>query len=260
MQEWEGIAGTVRAFAVLTQREIGAYFSWFTGYVLLALVTFLFGLSLTSLVHALNHEYIHLPLTDLFYQTYFYWLILLVTAPVLTMRTFAGEKSTGTYETLMTSPISDLQVVLAKFTGSMAVYTILWMPLPLCMMVLRHYTENSNPIDPGPMLTTFLGILLLGGLFISMGCFASSLTRNQIVAPILALAMDTGLFCLGFASRAIPVELHWIDRLLASVSIIDHMEDFTRGILDTRYLVFYISLTVFFIFLTLKSVERRRWT
>ena len=109
----------MRVFLTLVRRELGGYFASLTGYLIIAMVALLVGLSFTVLLEALSKESYSMPVTDLFYSTPFFWLVLLLAAPVITMRSFAQELYSGTYETLMTTPVGDLQVVLAKFTSSM---------------------------------------------------------------------------------------------------------------------------------------------
>jgi len=175
------------------------------------------------------------------------------------MRSFAQELYSGTYETLMTTPVGDLQVVLAKFTSSMIFYILVWLPLLACIFILRYYTTETAPLDVGPLVTTFIGIGLLGGLFMSLGCFASALTRSQIIAAMLSFAFGIALFLLSFLSLIIPPHPGWQTAFLDQISLVVHMQEFVRGVLDTRYIVFYLSLTIFFLFLTWKVVESRRW-
>jgi ABC-2 type transport system permease protein len=200
-----------------------------------------------------------MPITDVFYSTFFFWLILFPVAPVITMRTFALEKAAGTYETLMTVPVGDLEVVLAKFTGSMVFYLLTWMPLLGCIDVVHRFSSNPSALDPGPIASTFLGILLLGMLFMSLGCLASALTRSQIVAAMTSFALCVGLFILSFLSRIIPPDTGWRTAWLEQFSMTEHMQGFVRGVVDTRYVAYYLSLTVFVLFVTVKVVEIRRW-
>jgi len=103
------------------------------------------------------------------------------------MRLFALEKFSGTFETLMTTPVSDAQILAAKFSAALVFYMVMWLPLLACLFIVRHYTSDPTAFDPGVVGTTFLGIFLLGCLFISLGCFASALTRTQMTAAIICL-------------------------------------------------------------------------
>lgn len=249
----------MQTFFTLVRRELGAFFISLTGYSVISGVLFLLGLSMTLMLKSLNNSPISVPIIEVFYETAFFWLIILLAAPVITMRSFAYESATGTYETLMTTPVSDLEVVLAKFTGNLIFFLITWLPLLAYPMILKRYTPDPAAVAVGPMSTTFLGIFLLGCLFVSMGIFASSITRSQILAAMNAFAMGLCLFFLSFLSKMIPLGDGWAAKLAAHISMFDHMHDFVRGYVDSRQLIFYVSMTVFFLYLTLKVVESRRW-
>lgn len=249
----------MQPYLTLTRRELAGFFVSLTGYVIIAAAMFLMGLSFVEMIFPLQGQATPVPITQLWYSTMYFWGILLLTAPLITMRLFALEKYSGTFETLMTTPVSDLQVVLAKFTAAMIFYIVMWVPALICMLVLRHYISRADAFDAGLMASTFLGILLLGGLFMSLGCFASALTKSQIVAAMISLTMGISLFFLGFLSGNLPATAGWKGEMVSHVALTDHMNDFARGIVDTRHVVFYLSITILFLFLTLRAVESRRW-
>lgn len=249
----------MQTFITLVRRELGSFFVSLTGYAVIAGVLFLLGMSMTLMLKSLNGNPVAVPIIELFYETAFFWLIVLLAAPIITMRSFAQERATGTYETLMTAPVNDLEVVLAKFTGALLFYLISWTPLLVYPLILKRYTSAPDAVSTGPLSTTFLGIFLLGCLFMSLGIFASSLTRNQILAAMNAFAMGLCLFFLSFLSKMVPLGEGWASKIAAQVSMFDHMRDFVRGIVDTRHITFYLSLTALFLYLTLKVVESRRW-
>jgi ABC-2 type transport system permease protein len=249
----------MRAWWTLVRRELGGYFVSWTGYVIIGVVVFLLGLCFSLLLEAINGEKQEQPIMELFQISYYFWLILLLASPVITMRSFAHEKFTGTFETLMTTPVSDLQVVLAKFAGAMIFYLLTWTPLLGCVLVVRHFSNEPGALDVGTVCSTYLGITLLGGLYMSMGCFASSLTRSQIIAATFSLALGISLFLLSFLSAVLAAQSGWLAKLFAHFSLAEHMRDFARGVVDLRPVVFYLSLTSLFLFLTLKAVESRRW-
>src|SRR2546426_6580670 len=123
----------MRPYLTLVRRELGGFFVSLTGYVIIASVLLLLGFSFDDVLSKLQSSPTDAPLTELFYSTIYFWLILLLTAPVITMRSFAFEKWSGTFETLMTTPVSDLQVVLAKFTATLSFYILTWVPLLGCI-------------------------------------------------------------------------------------------------------------------------------
>lgn len=250
----------MRSYLVLTRRELAGFFLSITGYIIIAASAFLLGLSFVVLMLRLQQEPTPLPLTELFYVTQFFWLILVLSTPVITMRLFALEKFTGTYDTLMSTPVSDVQVVLSKFTAAMVFYAAMWLPLIVCLAVVRRYTGDSSSFDLGAVLATFTGIFLLGGLFVSLGCLASSLTRSQITAGMVSLVFGASIFLLGYlADQDSPPGASWHAKTLAFFNFFEHMHDFARGVIDTRPVVLFSSMTFFFLFLTLRVVESRRW-
>jgi ABC-2 type transport system permease protein len=248
----------MRGFLTLTRRELAGYFVSLTGYIILTAVLFLIGLSFFVLLDSLQQEPTLMPVTEIFYNTPFFWLILLAT-PVITMRLFALEKFSGTFETLMTAPVSDRQVVLAKFSAALLFYTIMWLPLAVCVVIVRHYTNDTSPFDFGVLGSTFLGILLFGAVFISLGGCASALTRSQVTAAIISLAFGGTLFLIAVLAYQVPVQKTWQAQVLGCLNFFEQMHDFSRGVVDTRPVVLFVSFTLFFLFLTLRIVESRRW-
>ncbi|HEY9171736.1 MAG TPA: ABC transporter permease subunit [Verrucomicrobiae bacterium] len=249
----------MRVYWTLVRRELGAYFASLTGYVVIAAAAFLFGLSFVDMVRAAQAEPLQVHVTEVFFQTPYFWMIMILTAPVITMRLFALEKFSGTFETLMTTPVRETEVVLAKFSAALVFYLLLWLPLLGCMLVVRYYSGAAGGLDWGVIGTTYLGLLLLGCLFVAMGCFASALTRTQTVAAMITLLMGVGLFLVSFLARQLPSQATWQTMVLSHFSLLEHMQDFARGVVDTRPTVFYLSLSSLFVFLTLRVVESRRW-
>jgi len=249
----------MRAYITLLRRELSGYFFSMTGYVIIAAALFLIGFSFVDLLKQLQNEPTPMPVTELFYVTWFFWLILLLTTPAITMRLFALEKFSGTFETLMTTPVSDAQVVLAKFSAALIFYALMWLPLLGCVCVVRLYTNEPSAFDPGLLGCTFLGILLIGGVFLSLGCCASSLTRSQVTAAMISLVLGASLFFLGLLADQLPARGTWQAEVLGCFGLFQRMHDCARGVLDTRLVVFCGTLTAFFLFLTLRVVEGRRW-
>lgn len=249
----------MQAFIALVRRELGSFFKSWTGYVIIAGVMFLLGFSFWSMLEGLNSDPTPVPITQLFYETLYFWLILLVVSPLITMRSFALEKSTGTYETLMTTPVGDAQVVLAKFTGALLFYLVLWLPLLACIAIVRYYSHDASVLDPVTVGTTYLGIALLGSVYVSLGILTSAMTRSQIIAAMFSFAVGITLFMLSFLGSAFASKTGWEAQFIAHLALMEHMRDFAQGIVDSRPVVLYLTLTSFFLFLSWKSVESRRW-
>jgi ABC-2 type transport system permease protein len=248
----------MQAYLTLSRRELAGFFLSLTGYVIIAGAALLVGLSFVVLVTNLGSDPTPIPVTELFYMTQFFWLILILAIPVITMRLFALERFSGTFETLMTTPVSDFQVVAAKFSAALIFYMVMWAPLLGCILLLRQYTNDGSAFDAGAVGSTFIGILALGSLFVSVGCFASALTRSQVTAAMISLALTVGIFMLSFLAQQVP-SADWKSQVLSVFGLPDQMHDFVRGVVDTRPVVFCLSLTFFFLFLTLRVIESRRW-
>ena len=249
----------MNVFRALVRRELSAFFQGPTGFIIITAVMFLIGLGFLVVLSGLNGEATPMPVTQVFYGTYFFWVILLLIAPVITMRSFAMERASGTYESLMTAPVGDWQVVLSKFAGALIFYMILWVPLLICSIVVRFYVGESAVLGLGTMFTSALGILMVGCLYMSIGCFASALTRNQAVAAVSGFALGAALFFTGFFSYFAGDRTDWLSQLARHISLANHMESFTRGVIDLGAIVFFLSLTGLFLYLTHKVVESRRW-
>ena len=179
-------------------------------------------------------------------------ILILFLMPMVTMRTYSEEKRSGTIELLLTSPITDFQIVLGKFFGAMALYAVMLAVTLFHIGVLFIY---GSP-EWKPILTSYIGLLLLGGCFIAVGLFISSLTKNQIVAGMVTFAVFLLLWIITWiGSFSGPT----VDKLTTYLSIIDHFDDFGKGVVDTTHLIYYLSFITFGLFLTAKSVDSERW-
>jgi ABC-2 type transport system permease protein len=127
------------------------------------------------------------------------------------------------------------------------------------MLIVRRYSPDGSILDWGAIASTYLGILSLGALYVSLGVFASALTRSQIIAAIVALALGVALFLVSFAVPALTGETIWSAAILRDFSLVEQMWEFARGIVDLRHLVFHLSVAAVFLFLTVKVIEARRW-
>jgi ABC-2 type transport system permease protein len=249
----------MRIFWALLRRELSSFFFSLTGYVIIAAITFLTGESFVQLIDALGGDPFPMPVTQMFFGSFYFWMIVLLTAPVITMRLFALEKASGTFETLMTTPVGDLQVVAAKFTAAFFFYVVMWLPLLACLLIVSRFTNQASALDYGTVGGMYLGIFMAGGFFLSFGCLASSLTRSQMAAAMISLAFGVSQFALAWWAKNNPVSDQWQSQLWSCLNLFDQMNDLARGAVDTRAVIFYASATFLFLFLTLRVVESRRW-
>ncbi len=179
-------------------------------------------------------------------------VIILFVMPMITMRTYAEEKRSGTIELLLTSPVTDLQIIIGKFLGALGLYVAMLLVTVLYVGILFVY---GNP-EWRPLIAAYLGLLLMGGAFLSLGLLISSTTNNQIVAGIVSFVVFLLLWIIGwFAESAGPT----VGNITRYLSITEHFDDFSKGIIDTKHVIYYLSLITFGLFLTSKSVDSERW-
>ena len=180
-------------------------------------------------------------------------LVLLLLASVLTMRLLAEEKKMGTLELLLTAPVRDSEVVMGKFLGSLGILTIM-LALTFYYPILLMWFGDP---DMGPIITGYLGLFLLGGASLAVGLFASSLTSNQLVAAMVAGGIIFALWFVGLAAGLLPEAM---GEVISYLSLYHHFSSFMRGIIDTRGIIYYLSITVLFLYLAIRSIESGRWS
>jgi ABC-2 type transport system permease protein len=179
-------------------------------------------------------------------------VIVLFLLPMLTMRTYSEEKRSGTIELLLTSPVTDVEIILGKFLGTVGLYCALLGTTVLYMAILFIY---GHP-EWKPLIAGYLGLLLMGSCFISIGLFISSTTKNQMVAGTATFVTLLLLWIINWMAESSGPTA---SAILSYMSITEHFGDFARGIIDTKHVVFYLSFISFGLFLTLKSVDTERW-
>ena len=252
----------MRNILAIAQRELNAYFSSPIAYVLLGFFALLFGWffyvplayfeqqSMNAGMNpgqALNVNQMLVGPT-LMNTT----VIMLFLFPLVTMRTYSEEKRSGTIELLLTSPITDVQIILGKFLGAMLLYMAM---LALTLIHIGILFIYGQP-EWKPIATGYLGLLLMGGSFLSLGLFISSLTKNQIVAGISTFAVFLMLWVINWIGTFVGPTMQTV---LTFLSLTDHFDDFSRGIIDTKHVIYYLSFMAFGLFLTAKSVDSERW-
>jgi len=189
-------------------------------------------------------------------------IVLLLVAPALTMRLLAEEQRAGTIELLMTAPLRDWQVVLGKYLAALALYLAmlaLTLYYPLILMAF------GSP-DVGVMVTSYVGAILIGAAFLAVGVLASAVTRNQIIAAVLSLGILLFLWLIEVFAPLVPSDISLPfggtlnpSEALQNLSIIYHYFDFTKGIVDTRHVLYYLSIVAVCLFLATRVLEIRRW-
>jgi len=249
----------------IVKREITSYFTSPIAYVILAIFALLTG----YFFYVRIQLYTFLSLQFMRYQGYIQSLnigdfiikplyanlgvILLLLIPIITMKSYAEEKRNGTKELIMTSPVTITEIVIGKFLSACIVFLamlILTLSVPI---ILGSYAST----DKGILITTYIGMFLLGASMISIGMFASSITENQIVAAVIAFGILLLFWAIGWVSHGVNPAL---SSLLNYLSLIDvHFQNLLKGLIDTRDIVYYFSFIFFFLFLTHRVLESERW-
>jgi ABC-2 type transport system permease protein len=252
----------MRNVMAIAQKEIKAYFDSPIAYIFIGFFALLFGYFFVALLNAFTSQSMQMMLqgggsmnvnqqliTPLFLNAS---VIILFVLPSITMRTYAEEKRSGTIELLLTSPLTDVEIILGKFIGAMVLYASL---LAVTVIHVATLFIFGKP-EIWPVVTGYLGLLLMGGCFVSVGLLISSLTKNQIVAAMVTFAVFLMLWVIDWIGQFVGPTAQ---QVLMYVSITQHLDDFVRGVLDTKHLVYYASFIGFGLFLTTRSVDSERW-
>jgi ABC-2 type transport system permease protein len=253
----------MRNIIAIVQKELKSYFASPIGYVILGLFSLLYGWFYVTILayfvrqsmqmgqfqgpQAMNvNQMMIRPLMQNL------TIVMLFVLPMVTMRTYSEEKRSGTIELLLTSPLTDFEIIMGKFLGAMALVGLM---LAVSMFHIGLLFAFGRP-EWKPIVTGYIGLALLGGCFVSVGLFISSLTKNQVVSGMLTFSVFLMLWIITWIGSAIgPTG----ERLTNYLSIIDHLDDFTKGVIDTTHLIYYLSFIGFGLFLTAKSVDSERW-
>ena len=239
----------------IVRRELIAYYSSPLAYMVMTGFLLLQGLIFYLLLAFLNSPGAQsmAPLQAFFGGTIFFWLFMLFVVPVITMRLIAEEMRSGTIEVLMTSPVNEGQVISGKFLAAFIFYTSLWLPTLLYVGILEHFSS----LDMGPVLSGYLGVWLIGFLFLGVGTFASTLSKNQLIAAILAFVGLILLFTAPLMEQLMTTSSAF-KAILGHMDLWAHMEDYAMGIVDTRHVIYELSVGLLFLYLAARSLEIRK--
>ena len=237
----------MRGIILIFSKELSTYLSSPMAYIVSAIFIALSGASFTTYLAQTSY-------TDTSIRGFLEaaQLLIMLFSVLLTMRLISEEKKLGTWELLLTAPLREYEIVLGKFFSSLFVLAgmlILTLYFPILLMIF------GDP-DTGPILTSYLGLILLGSASLAIGIFTSSLTANQIVSAVIAVGILYGLWFLGIISNLIPEPA---SDILSYFSLSYHFPNFIRGVVDTRDIIYYISVTAVFLFLSVRSIETERW-
>jgi ABC-2 type transport system permease protein len=246
------------AFWTLYKRELNSYFQSAVAYIVLFGSALAQGLVFKIIIElVVGQNYKEQNVLQIFFNFPLFWILLLVPVPFITMRVFSEEFKLGTIEMLLTAPVREWDVVLAKFFGALTFFMILWLPITLDLLSLQLFSNPPPPIFWGQIVLMALTIGLIGSFYVSLGVFASVLTKNQIVSAVICFALLFVSFIVAFERFEPHVEASALARI-SYVSFLEHLQNAGLGVFDTRPIVYYVTMTAFFLMLTQRILQGRR--
>jgi len=245
-----------RAFWILWKREVGAILHSPIAWVLMTCMALINGFSFSQCVAYLGQGVKEFTVMQIYFYIFHFWFLLIILVPILTMRLFSEEYKTGTIEMLLTAPVLDGDVILSKFFGALFFYLLLWIPSLVGLAIFQWITHHAVPIAWIPLGFSYLMVTLVGMLYLSIGLFASVLSRNQAVSAMISFTVIALLFFSGVLSYLVR-DPGWREAL-NYIFTLEQMRAFSAGLFDSRPVVFYLSGTVFFLILTRQVMAGRR--
>ncbi len=239
----------------LLKKEISAFFSSLTGYMVIVVFLVANGLFMWIFPGDTNVLESGYATLDTFFMMAPWIFLFLI--PAVTMRSFAEERKAGTMEFLLTKPLTYTEIVMAKFLGSLALVLISLLP---CIVFYYSVSALGNPpgnLDKGAILGAFIGLFLLAGIYVAVGVFASSLTQNQVVAFVIAVIACFTLY-IGFDS---VVLLPWVKNssFILNMGINEHYKSISRGVIDSRDMIYYLGMITVFLLFTKTRIQAHQW-
>jgi ABC-2 type transport system permease protein len=246
-------------FLVLFRREVASFFYSPIAYVVLFFFLLVTGVNFHLTVSMMTTGPTERTLVEAFFNSTLFWIVFLLVFPLITMRSFSEEFRSGTVESLMTAPVGDWQVVLSKYFACLLFYCVLWAPSALYFRIFEQTARMPAAGSDGAYCGAYAMLLLIGVFYVAIGCFASVLTRNQIIAAVICFASTMLLLFLGLLSYVTLNITPELRDFLGYFSAIEHMSEFSKGLFDSRPIVFNLSLTVLLLSLTHHVFQSRKW-
>jgi ABC-2 type transport system permease protein len=249
----------MRTLLTLLNREIRSYFYQPVAYVVMFFLLMVAGFSFFTGVLWLTGEPSEYTIVEISFNSLLFWIVFILTFPLITMRVFSEEYRQGTIETLTTAPVTDWQVVASKYLGAVLFYVVLWAPTFIHFAIFQWITDRQAANAIGAYAGTYLLLLLMGMFFIALGCFASSLVKEQINAAIISACVILVWFFIPFVPQLMRItDPNTLDffRYFAAA---EHMREFSKGMIDSRQIVWYLSATAMLLVLTFQAFQRRKW-
>lgn len=248
----------MRTLFILYKKELKHFLLTPFGWVVLAFIMLLQGLSLSSVLEQYEKSPVEVNILFSCFSTFIFWIYFLFLFPLITMKQFAEEERSGTLESLMTAPVTTWQVVLSKYFSSLSFYAVLWIPIYLHLKIFTWVSDSPVPATQPEIIGSFMIIMLVGSFFTAVGLLASALTSSQIIAAIITFGLLAFHLFLGYVPMIAgdsfqgAVFFHYM-------AVHEHIAFFSRGLIDIRPVAYHLSMAVFVLILTHHVVDYRRW-
>ncbi len=249
----------MRVFFILLRKELRSYFFSPLAYVIMAFLMILNGVPFVLSLIAMQAGERQHSLVYFTFNSGWFWMAYLLLFPIITMRLFSEEQKMGTIESLLTAPVRSVQFVLAKYFAAFVFYCFLWLPSLANFLVFEAIGDEAASFSTGSFYGSYLLLVVMGCFYLAIGCLASSMTSNQILASIIAFSIILLHFIFGFVhffSTRMPAEV--MERVTYTSSY-EHMRIFSDGLLDSRPLVYYLTSAILLLIATHQVLEYRRW-
>ncbi len=240
----------------LFRKELSSFFTSLTGYIvviLFLLVNSLFMWVFPGSINVIDSGYANLDALFIMAPWVFLFLV-----PAVTMRLFSEEKKSGTIDLLLTRPLSDMQIVLAKYLAGVSIVVISLLPTLIYYFSIWELGDPKGNLDVGGTWGAYIGLLFLASIYVAIGVFSSSITENQIVSFLIAVALSFA-FYVGFESLAELVSMNEIAFYISNIGINEHYRSISRGVVDSRDIIYFLAVIVIFLLFTRTVLQSRKW-
>ena len=240
----------------ILKKEINLFFSSLIAYISMSVFFIVLALNLFIFEgNILDSNYATL---DTFFTLAPWILIFLI--PAITMRTFADEKQNGTIEFLATKPITDFQIVIGKYLAALILWFLTFLPTLIYFICVKKLSLENAPIDSGATIGSYIGLFFLGAVFVGIGIFSSAITNNQIVAFLVGVFLCYLMYDAFFRLSSLPIFEGRLDYIIQSIGLNAHYDSISRGVVDTRDIIYFLSVISLFLIATRTALESRKWS
>ncbi|HRH57608.1 MAG TPA: ABC transporter permease subunit [Chitinophagales bacterium] len=239
----------------ILKKEINLFFSSLIAYI--SMTVFFIVLALNLFIFQGNILESNYATLDTFF-TLAPWILLFL-IPAITMRTFADEKQSGTIEFLTTKPITDFEIVIGKYLATIILWTFTFLPTLTYFICVKKLSLTDAPIDSGATIGSYIGLYFLGAVFVAIGIFSSAITKNQIIAFLTGVFLCYLMYDAFYRVSSLTIFQGQLDYFIQSIGLNAHYDSISRGVVDTRDIIYFLSVISLFLIGTRTALESRKW-